>query len=105
MKTIKEIAASNSDEWTLADCADVLEAVQVELAKITERKVQYVTKPLRENGFALNEFYGLKGDLLDIEKAIPLASVATLRIETLFDQFREIAVEEARIRKNENAYG
>lgn len=96
MKTIKELAASNSDEWTLADCADVLEAVQVELAKVTERKVQFVTKPLRENGFALNEFYGLKAALLDVEKAIPLAAVATLRVEALFDQFREKAIAERR---------
>jgi hypothetical protein len=98
MKTLsgREINVALADGWTLDDCADILEAVQAKLAVITERRVLNVTQPLRENGFALNEFYGLQADMRDASTATDVAEMAMDRIEALFDQFREQKINEAR---------
>jgi hypothetical protein len=98
MKTLdgREINVSQADNWTLADCSDVLDATQATMAKITERRVKAVTEPLRENGFALNEFYHLQSDLRDASTAGDVAEMAMDRIEFLFDQFREQKIAEAR---------
>lgn len=98
MKTLdrREINVSQADSWTLADCADVLEAAQATMAKITERRVKALTDPMRDNGWAINEFYGLQGDMRDANTAGDVAEMALDRIEFLFSQFREEKIAEAR---------
>jgi hypothetical protein len=105
MKTLsgKEINVALSDSWTLDDCADILEAVQAKLAVITERRVLNVTRPLRENGFALNEFYGLQSDMRDASTATDVAEMAMDRIEALFGQFREQKIAEARAEREKQS--
>jgi hypothetical protein len=107
MKTLdgREINVSQADSWTLADCSDVLEATQATMAKITERRVKSVTDPLRENGFALNEFYGLQGDLRDASTAGDVAEMAMDRIEALFGEFREKRIAERRRGASDAAHG
>jgi hypothetical protein len=105
MKTLdgREINVSQADSWTLEDCADVLEAAQAAMAKITERRVTAVTGPMRDNGWAINEFYGLQGDIRDASKAGDVAEMALDRIEFLFSQFREEKIAEARAEREKQS--